>query len=186
MLIIYETGPEGIQPCNMKNRDIYWRRYKKRCIGQWCLSPFQSMHLWTSQSSPNRHQLPIVFSWISLMVWNLFPFKGDFSLAKSQKRSHRVTNLSCMETESPGWFDILPKNSPWDKVHEQVCCHDEAANHQLPIAAAFWIIPVISTKKCSSFMQNLMQIWWSTPSVILNVMATQYTCSLNSVYAPTD
>ena len=24
-----------------------------------------------------------------------------------------------------------------DVMHEQVCCHDEAANHQLPIAAAF-------------------------------------------------
>ena len=25
---IYIVFPEGIQPCNMKNRDIYWRRYK--------------------------------------------------------------------------------------------------------------------------------------------------------------
>ena len=24
-------------------------------------------------------------------------------------------------------------------MREQVRCHDEAANHQLPIAAAFWI-----------------------------------------------
>ena len=37
---------------------------------------------------------------------------------------------------------------------------------------------------CSSLMQNLMQIHCSTCSVILNVTATQYTCSLNSVYHP--
>ena len=33
---------EGIQQCNMKNRDIYWRRYKIQetlYIGQWC--PFK-------------------------------------------------------------------------------------------------------------------------------------------------
>ena len=28
---------------------------------------------------------PILFSWISSMVWNLFPFKGDFNFGKSQK-----------------------------------------------------------------------------------------------------
>ena len=30
-LYIYEVCSEGIQPCNMKNRNIYWRRYKKHC-----------------------------------------------------------------------------------------------------------------------------------------------------------
>ena len=41
----------------------------------------------------------------------------------------------------------------------------------------FWIIRIISTEECSSLMQNLMQICCSTRSVILNAMATQYTCS---------
>ena len=27
----YEICPESIQPCTMKNRDIYWTRYKKHC-----------------------------------------------------------------------------------------------------------------------------------------------------------
>ena len=31
-------------------------------------------------------------------------------------------------------------------MHEQVCC-SEAANHQLPIAAAFWIIQIVSTEE---------------------------------------
>ena len=58
---IYMVFPEGIQPYNMKKRDIYWRRYKIQetlYIGRWCLSLLQSRHLGTSHSSPNCHQLP--------------------------------------------------------------------------------------------------------------------------------
>ena len=57
----YEVCPKGIQPCNMKNRDIYWRRYNVQetlYMGQWCLSPLQSRHLGTSHSSSNHHLLP--------------------------------------------------------------------------------------------------------------------------------
>ena len=95
-----------------------------------------------------------------------------------------MPNLGCKGAQSPGWFDVSPKNSAGDVIHEWVCCHDEAANHQLPIAAAFWIIRIVSVEECSSLVQNLMQIWCSTCSVILTVMATQYTCSLNSIYWP--
>ena len=52
---------KGIQPCNMKNKDIYWRRYKIQetlYIRQWFLSPLQSRHRGTSHSSPSHHQLP--------------------------------------------------------------------------------------------------------------------------------
>ena len=69
-------------------------------------------------------------------------------------------------------------------MHERVCCHDEAANHQLPIAAAFWIIQIVSAEECSSLMQNLTQIHCSTRSVILNAMTTQYTCPFKGVYHP--
>ena len=69
-------------------------------------------------------------------------------------------------------------------MHERVCCHDEAANHQLSTSVAFWVIQLVSAEECSSLMQNLMQIHCSTHSVILNVIATQYTCSLNSIYCP--
>ena len=72
---------------------------------------------------------------------------------------------------------VCQKNSAQDVRHEQVPCHDEAANHQLCITGTFWIIPVVSLEECSCLMQNLMQIHCSTHSVILNVMATQYTCS---------
>ena len=53
-LLVYAVCPEGIQPCNIKNKDIYWRRHKIQetlYIGQWHLTPLQSRHLGTSQSS---------------------------------------------------------------------------------------------------------------------------------------
>ena len=64
-------------------------------------------------------------------------------------------------------------------MHEQACCCDEAANHQLSRAAASWIIRIVSVEECSSLTQNVMQMHCSTRSVILNAMATQCTCSLN-------
>ena len=36
---------------------------------------------------------PIIFSWISSTVWNLFPFKGDFNLGKSQKSQGTQSGL---------------------------------------------------------------------------------------------
>ena len=72
----------------------------------------------------------------------------------------------------------------WDVMYEQEHCHDEAANYQLLMAAAFWIIWIVSMEECSSLMQKLMQIPCSTHSLILNVRATQYTCSHNGVYCP--
>ena len=118
-------------------------------------------------------------------VWNLFPFKGNLVLGKA--RSHRAPNLGCSGAESPGWFDVLPKNSARDVIHELVCCHDKDANQQLPRAAAFWIIWIVSVEEClscSSLMQNLMQIYCSTRSVISNVTVTQYS-STHSRYHST-
>ena len=100
------------------------------------------------------------------MVWKLFPFKGDFSCGLSHLSDFMFCQKLC--TRHDAWV---------------VCC-DEAANHQLPIAAAFWIISIVSVEECSSLMQNLMQSHCSTCLVILNVMATQYTCSLNHIYHP--
>ena len=69
-------------------------------------------------------------------------------------------------------------------MHEWVCCHYDDVSHQLPIAVAFWTIWVVSTEECSSLMQNWMQIHCSTCLAILNVTATEYTCSFNGLYLP--
>ena len=53
-----------------------------------------------TQFSQSLLAAPIVFSWISSMVWNLFPFKGYCSFGKA--RSYRAPNLDCRGAESPG------------------------------------------------------------------------------------
>ena len=105
-------------------------------------------------------------------------------LVSGKARSHRAPNLGYRGAESLGYCHVLTKNSAHDMMHEWALCCDEAANHQLPIAAAFCIIKIVSVEECSSLMQNLTQIHCSTHSVISNVMATQYTRSLNGVYRP--
>ena len=69
-------------------------------------------------------------------------------------------------------------------MHEWSCCHDEATHHQLLIAVAFWITQIVSVEECANLTQNLIQIHFSTHSIILNVIVTHYTCSLNGVYHP--
>ena len=116
--------------------------------------------------------------------WSEVSSLSKVILVLGKVRSHRAPNLGSNRAESPGSFDVSPSNFAWDVMHEQACCCDEAANHQLPIAAAFWIIWIVSAEECSSLTPNLMQIHCSTCSVILIEMTTQYTCSLYSLYRP--
>ena len=97
-------------------------------------------------------------------------------LVLGKARSCRMPNLGWRGAGSPQWFDVSQKNPAWDIMHNQVCCHDEVANHQLPVAAAFWIILIVSAEKCSNWTHRC-----STSSVILKTTAT---CSLNSIYHP--
>ena len=126
---------------------------------------------------------PIIFSWISSMVWNLFPFKGDFSFGKSQ--NNRPPNLGCRGAESPWWFDVSPKIYGQDIMHEWSCCHGEAVNHQLSIAKDFCIIRIVSTEECSSLMQNLMEICCSTQSFWMQWPHSTHAHSVAST-TPTD
>ena len=103
-------------------------------------------------------------------------------LVLGKNRSRRAPNLGYRGAESPWQFDVSPKSAAQDLLHEQAHCCDEAANHQLAIAAAYWIIQIVSAEECSSLMQNLMQIHCSTLSVILNSISRQYTCLLNGIY----
>ena len=77
---------------------------------------------------------------------------------------------------------FFPKESAWDVMHERVHCHDEAANYQLPTAATFWVVQIVSAEEWSSLTQNLMQVHCCASSVILNATATQHTISLNRIY----
>ena len=97
--------------------------------------------------------------------WSEISSHSKVILVLGKARGRSEPNLSCRGAESPEWFDISPKNSARDMMHEHVRCCDEAANIQLPIAVAFWIIWIVSAEECSSFTQNLMQIHCSTCSL---------------------
>ena len=180
---ICRVCPEGIQPCNMIYRDIYWRTCKIQdtlYTGQCHLNPFKVGTLDLTQFSQSPSAAP---SYFPECRWQYeISSLPKVILVLGKAKSHRAPNLGLSVAESPGWFDVLPKNSAQDMMHEQAHCCDEAANHQLPIAEAFWIIWIVSAKECLSLMQHLMQIRASTHSVILNATATQYTCSLYGVY----
>ena len=155
-------------------------------IGQWPSVPFKVGTVGPHTALPNTVSCPVIFSWISLVVWNLITFKGDFSFGKMQK----LVFGKMQGTKSGLWGTwvtwviwcftkkLCTRSAEW--AH----CRGEAAGHQLPIAAAFWIIWIVSVEECWSFTQNLMLICCSTCSDILNVMATQYACSVQGCLLP--
>ena len=60
-------------------------RHKKQCTQDNDASvPFKIETLGPHTVLPIAISCPIIFSWIPLTVWNLFPFKGDFSWEKPE------------------------------------------------------------------------------------------------------
>ena len=96
-LWIFKACAEG----DMKNRDIFWRRYTIRetlyivHIVHGTVPPqsLQTRHLWTSHSSLITISCPVIFSWISSTVWNFFPFKREFNFGKSLKSQDTKSGL---------------------------------------------------------------------------------------------
>ena len=92
------------------------------------------------------------------MIWNLFPFKVNFSFGKSQKL-HSIKSGLYM-AESPGWFNVSPKNcmrcDTWAGVLSWQSCQS--------LVSHSWIMQIVSMEVCSSLKQNLMQICCCTQS----------------------
>ena len=158
-------------------------RYKKHCTQDSdTLAPFKIDTL-----GPHT-VLPVTIRGMSYFPssrqWSEISSFSKVTLVLGKVRSHRAPSVGCSRAESPGRFDVSPENSARDMMHKQAHCCDEAAHHHLSTVPAFRIIWIVSVEECSSLMQNLMQIHCSTHLVILNVTATQYMCSLNSIYGP--
>ena len=165
-------------------RDIFWSRHKIQetlSIGQWYLRLFQSRHLGTSHSSSNCHQLSHCIFLNFINGLKSLPFQWWF-WEKPEVTGHQIWPVE--RASHLGDLMFNKKTSAGDMMREPGCCCDEAARHQLPIAAAFWIIWIVAAEECSTLMQNLMQIHCSTHSVTLNATATQFTCSLNDIFCP--
>ena len=95
----YEVCPEGIQPYNMKNRDIYWR-YKIQetlYIRQWCHSLLQSSHLGTSQFSQSPSAA--LFYFPESHRWPEISSLSKVILVLEKARSHRAPSWGL----SGGW-----------------------------------------------------------------------------------
>ena len=120
----------------------------------WDLTQFSQSSLTAPLYFPDSHRWSEISS--------LF-FKGDFSFGKMPEVSgHQIWAAGGLSHLGDLMFH--QKNSARDMMHKWARCCDEAANHQLPIAAAFWIIQIVSVEEWSSLMQNLMQIHCSTQS----------------------
>ena len=101
----------------MKNRDIYWRRYKIQetlYIGQWWLSPLQSRHLGTSHSSPSCHQLPHCI-FLNLIIRSEISCLSRMILVLGKTRSCTVPNLGYRELSHLGdlMFDQKTLHKMW-------------------------------------------------------------------------
>ena len=177
--------PQSIQQCYMENRHLLKKIQDTRNTVHRTVMPMGHHRPWDlTQFSQSPSAAPVYFP--EFHQWSEISSLSRVIIVLGKARSHKAPNLVCKGAESPGWFDGSPQNSVRDIMHEQACCHDEAATHQLPIASAFWIIQIVSAEECSSFVQNWMLIHCSTCPVILNETATQCTCSFNGAYRPTD
>ena len=116
------------------------------------------------------------------MVWNLLPFKSDFTFGKSQKS--QGTNLSCRGAESPGRFDVLSENSARDVMDELTHCPDEAANHQLPVAEAFWITGIVY--HLSIFHRGKFKLNTQSDPDLLLYLLSHFECDHHTVHMLTN
>ena len=119
----------------------------------------------------------------------------DFGIPRSASSSHTVSHwalliAACTRSTISGVLLVASlaecgslSTDSWPSLnhlcHMFICTALVASSLK-----TFWIIWILSAEECSSLMQNLMQIHHSPRSVILNVMATQYTCSLSGAYWP--
>ena len=125
-------------------------------------SYFPESHLWSEISSLSK----------VILIWG-------------KARSLRVPNLGCRGAESPGWFDISPKNLSWDVMHEQA--HLWWWGCQSPVAHICSLLNHLNSVHGGMFTLNAkFDAELLLYSVILNTTATQYTCLLNGIYHSTD
>ena len=108
----YEFCPESIQPCTMKNRDIYGRRYKKHCtqdneasvpLKVGTLGP----HTVLSESHLLFKTLCKIFCWNfpESQWWSEISSLSKVLLVLGKVRRHKVPTLGCKGAKSPGlWY----------------------------------------------------------------------------------
>ena len=123
-------------------------RYRRHCTqDNDTRSPSKQAPRDLSQSSPSPRAALLYFP--ESHPWSEMSSFSKVILVLGKAGSHRAPNLGCRRAESSGWFDVPPKNSARDVMREQACCCDEAARHQVPTAAAFSVVQIVSVEACS-------------------------------------
>ena len=118
------------------------------------------------------------------MVWNLFPFKSDFSLGKSQKPQDAKSGLQWGWVTRVIWCFSKKLCMSWDAWAGMLLWWATGCPSPVACSCGFLNDPNSFCGGMFKFNAKLMHIHCCTCSVILNVMATQYTCSLSGVYNP--
>ena len=123
------------------------RRYRKHCTQDNDTSiPFKAAPWDLTQFSQLPSAAPLYFPesyWCSEISSIL-----KVILVLGKARSHRAPNLGCrVELSHLGALMFCQKPLHEIVPNEWAQCHDEAANHQLPMAAAFWITRIVSVEK---------------------------------------
>ena len=103
-------------------------------------------------------------------------------LVLGKARSHRAPNLGCRRLSHLGDFMLPQKYSAWDVMNEWVhFIHDEAANHQLPIAAGLLnhlnrfhreMFKLDAKSDADSFLYSLSFWMWQPHSTHAHSMAS--------------
>ena len=110
--------------------------------------------------------------------WSEISSLSKMILVLGKSRGHRAPNLGCRGTESIEWFNASPKictrHDAWEGVLLWWSC-------QSPVAHSCGLL-----NYPNSFFRGMFKVnakfdadSFSTCSVILNTMATQYSCSLS-------
>ena len=174
-----EVCPEGIQPCNMKNRDVYWRRYKKQCtqdndtsvlfkVGTLDLIQFSQSPSAAALYFPESHQ------------WSEISYLSKVLLVLRKARSCRVPNLGCRGLSHLGDFMFHQKT-----LHNTWYVSGHVVVMKLPVAHSCSLLNHPNSFHGGAFKLNAKfdadSLFYS---VIFNATATQYTRSLNGVYRP--
>ena len=106
--------------------------------------------------------------------WSEISYLSKVILVLGKTRSRRAPNLGCRRAESPGWLHVSQKNSAQDMMHVWAPC-DEAANLQLPIAAAFWTNWIVSAEERPRLMRNFKQI-------CCTILASHFECNGHTLH----